>query len=61
MLAQIRQAYEAEAFTFRWEKGDVLLVDNMAVAHSRTPYRGTRQVLVAMASPFSSRSAGGPR
>ena len=32
-----------------WEQGDILLVDNTAVAHGRLPYRGEREVLVAMA------------
>jgi hypothetical protein len=32
-----------------WEQGDVLLVDNTAVAHGRHPYQGEREVLVAMA------------
>jgi len=53
MLERIRSAYEAEKVTFPWEKGDVLLVDNMLVAHSRNPFEGTRQVLVAMGDPFS--------
>jgi alpha-ketoglutarate-dependent taurine dioxygenase len=33
---------------FAWEAGDLLLVDNMLVSHSRNPYRGPRRILVAM-------------
>jgi alpha-ketoglutarate-dependent taurine dioxygenase len=48
-LATIRDAYGAEALVFPWRAGDVLLVDNMLMAHGRNPFSGPRQVLVAMA------------
>ncbi|TMR20499.1 hypothetical protein ETD86_18705 [Nonomuraea turkmeniaca] len=31
-----------------WRTGDVLLIDNVLVAHGRRPFEGTRRVLVAM-------------
>jgi alpha-ketoglutarate-dependent taurine dioxygenase len=52
-LAHIRAAYAAEAFERPWEAGDVLLVDNMLVAHARNPYEGTREVLVAMGDSYT--------
>jgi alpha-ketoglutarate-dependent taurine dioxygenase len=51
MLAEIRAAYEAETLRFRWEQGDVLILDNMLMAHARSPYTGLRRVLVCMAEP----------
>jgi alpha-ketoglutarate-dependent taurine dioxygenase len=48
-LEEIRGAYRACAVTFQWQRGDVLLVNNLLTAHGRTPYEGARRVLVAMA------------
>jgi alpha-ketoglutarate-dependent taurine dioxygenase len=31
-----------------WQVGDVLLIDNVAVAHGRRPFTGDRRILVAM-------------
>ena len=33
---------------FQWREGDVLMVDNMLVAHARNPYQGARKIVVAM-------------
>jgi alpha-ketoglutarate-dependent taurine dioxygenase len=52
-LELIREAFDRETIQFRWQKGDVLLVDNMQVAHGRRSYVGERTVLVAMSDPFS--------
>lgn len=41
-------AYAAETVTFPWHKGDVLMLDNMRMAHGRTSFRGQREVFVAM-------------
>ncbi|MET7751590.1 TauD/TfdA family dioxygenase [Micromonospora sp. NPDC005367] len=47
-LAEIRAAYAAEEIAFRWQEGDILVVDNVQFAHGRRPYSGPRKLLVAM-------------
>jgi alpha-ketoglutarate-dependent taurine dioxygenase len=56
-LDAIRQAYDAHMLSFTWERGDLLLVDNLAMAHGRNRFTGERRVLVAMADPFDSLKA----
>jgi alpha-ketoglutarate-dependent taurine dioxygenase len=41
-------AYASETVSFPWMAGDVLMLDNMRVAHGRESYRGRREVVVAM-------------
>jgi alpha-ketoglutarate-dependent taurine dioxygenase len=52
VLDELREAYEQEKVTFPWQEGDVLMLDNMSVAHGRTPFVGQRKVVVGMADPF---------
>jgi alpha-ketoglutarate-dependent taurine dioxygenase len=49
VLDHLRAAYESETVSFDWHAGDVLLLDNMLMAHSRAPYTPPRKVIVAMA------------
>lgn len=51
-LEAIRGAYAKATVQFDWREGDVLLVDNMLVAHGRAPFHGPRRILVAMADPL---------
>lgn len=56
-LAEVRAAYQRLAIEFAWREGDILLLDNVLVAHGRTPYRGPRKILVAMAEPYRASAA----
>jgi alpha-ketoglutarate-dependent taurine dioxygenase len=49
VLDEIRDVYRCHAVQFPWQNGDVLMLDNMLVAHGRTPFKGARKILVAMA------------
>ncbi len=48
VAAALRDAYDAETTMFPWQAGDLVVVDNMLVAHGRSTYSGPREVLVAM-------------
>lgn len=54
-LEAVRAAYRQSTVAVSWRPGDVLMMDNMLVAHGREPFEGTRQLLVAMAELFDSR------
>jgi alpha-ketoglutarate-dependent taurine dioxygenase len=52
-LDEIRAAYAKAEVAFPWQRGDVLMVDNMQVSHGRRPFKGARKTLVAMAEAYS--------
>ncbi|MER6101601.1 TauD/TfdA family dioxygenase [Streptomyces sp. NPDC001832] len=47
----LNSVYEANTAREPWQSGDLMLVDNVRTAHSREPFEGPREVLVAMADP----------
>jgi hypothetical protein len=51
VVALINQVYTAHTRREPWQAGDLLLVDNIRTAHSREPFEGPREVLVAMTDP----------
>lgn len=55
VLEEINEIYQQETVTFPWQDGDILMLDNMLVAHGRKPFIGSRKVLVGMAEPFGNK------
>lgn len=51
IIGAIQQAYQQETVLIDWMKDDVLMVDNMLVAHGRQPFAGPRMICVAMGDP----------
>lgn len=59
VLDELRAAYNAEKNVISWQEGDILMLDNMLVAHGREPYTPPRQIVVGMAEPWSRSGAKG--
>jgi alpha-ketoglutarate-dependent taurine dioxygenase len=51
-LDRVRRAFAGAAVDFAWQPGDVLLLDNMQVAHGRRPFRGPRRVLASLLDSY---------
>ncbi|GAA3154214.1 non-ribosomal peptide synthetase [Streptomyces echinatus] len=47
-MHEILRVYRELEISFPWERGDVMLLDNILTAHARNPFRGERELLVAM-------------
>lgn len=52
-LDEVRDVYRRILVHFPWRKGDLLILDNMLVAHGRMPYSGKRRVVVTMGDPVA--------
>jgi alpha-ketoglutarate-dependent taurine dioxygenase len=48
-IRAIFDLYERIGVAKRWQRGDVLMLDNMLASHARNPFTGPRKTLVAMA------------
>nr|WP_198022357.1 TauD/TfdA family dioxygenase [Candidatus Paracaedibacter acanthamoebae] len=49
VLHHIREVYASEKVKFKWHKGDIMILDNILMAHGRESFVGERKVAVAMA------------
>jgi alpha-ketoglutarate-dependent taurine dioxygenase len=58
VIHHLREAYQKEMISFRWEPGDVVLIDNMLTAHARAPFVGPRRILFAMAETYTRADVG---
>lgn len=47
-LDEIREAYERNRIEFEWQAGDILVIDNVLMAHARQEFTGQRQIVVGL-------------
>ncbi|MBV6623046.1 MAG: amino acid adenylation domain-containing protein [Rivularia sp. (in: Bacteria)] len=55
VIDEVTSVYKQAEIAFPWHKGDILMLDNMLVAHGRNPYIGKRKIVVAMAEIVNSK------
>ena len=48
VMDQLLELYRQSAVTFAWQQHDIIMLNNMLVAHSRNPYVGERKIVVAL-------------
>lgn len=48
-MAQLVNAMDEQCVNFKWEKGDVLWINNHTVLHARQPFEGDRRILASIA------------
>ena len=58
-IDRIGELFEELCVEFPWQKGDLIAVDNMLVAHARRPFSGPRKLLVAMGEMVSAEDLAG--
>ncbi|MEH2411060.1 amino acid adenylation domain-containing protein [Nostoc sp.] len=54
VIAEINGVFQQSKTSFIWQKGDILMLDNMLAAHGRYPYEGQRKIVVAMGEMIQS-------
>ncbi len=52
-MAEIRRATWEHSVLFRWQKGDVLVLDNILTGHGRMNVDGPRKILTSFADPVT--------
>lgn len=53
VIDRFAAAYNQLSYVFRWQTGDLLLLENMLFSHGRHAYGGSRKILVGMANELS--------
>ncbi len=53
VLAELQAAHRHVTAAFPWQRGDLLMLDNVLTSHGREPFVGTRKIVVGMSEPFT--------
>jgi len=48
VMTYLGDLYRQTAVSFPWQENDILMLNNMLVAHSRNPFVGERRIVVAL-------------
>jgi len=59
VMAELDRLYWRTARVFPWREGDLVVLDNMRVAHARKPFTGARKIVVAMGEMVSATDVAG--
>lgn len=59
VIDHINEAYRKATMRAPWQAGDIVLLDNMLIAHGRDPFKGPRSVVVAMGEPYDGAAPAG--
>lgn len=54
----LQEAYRSAWTRFDWQQEDLLVIDNMLIAHAREPFTGPRKIAIAMAEASNAPIAG---
>jgi amino acid adenylation domain-containing protein len=61
VMSYIGELYQQNGVSFPWQAHDVLMLNNMLVAHSRNPYVGERKIVVALGNLISKEEIEAPQ
>ncbi|HET8842660.1 MAG TPA: condensation domain-containing protein, partial [Ktedonobacteraceae bacterium] len=53
VMQEVMRVYAELEVSFPWQQGDILMVENMLVAHARNPFDGPRKIYVSMGDMLS--------
>ena len=45
---RVKEIIDARTWSFDWQKGDVLIIDNLLYWHGRSPFKGDRKILAGL-------------